>query len=406
MRLVKIPDQTPKKPAPHARTARLMLLIVPVALVANILRPLPNANIAIEPWRNTQTSTVELRWPERGQAAIAAQGFGLLETHGAQTPIATASIAKVITALCVLQKHPLRTGQKGPKIQLSEADYALYQNQLQSNGSLLPVYIGEQIDEYTALQALMLPSANNIADSLAVWAFGDLDAYHNFASAYVTSLGMHNTQIGPDASGYDPGTKSTASDLTLLGLAALKQPVLMEIAGQKSAYLPMGGRMYNYNSSLGTHGINGLKTGNNSENLGGLLFTQNIFVEGKKVTTVGVVIGEDSLSQAIEASRALAESMQMAFSSFNYKKIPVGTARTRWGTEAAVYIQQDGTLVHYTRSELQRKVILKPTRAMSAMEQVGTLTFSSGSVETSTPIIIPKAAAKPSFWWRMIRSPL
>ena len=34
------------------------------------------------------------------------------------------------------------------------------------------VAAGEQISQYQALQAMLIPSANNVADSLARWAFG------------------------------------------------------------------------------------------------------------------------------------------------------------------------------------------------------------------------------------------
>jgi D-alanyl-D-alanine carboxypeptidase (penicillin-binding protein 5/6) len=44
------------------------------------------------------------------------------------------------------------------------------------------VQLGEELSEYQALQALLLPSANNIAETLARWAFGSIDAYNAYAN--------------------------------------------------------------------------------------------------------------------------------------------------------------------------------------------------------------------------------
>ena len=65
-------------------------------------RPIP----ALEPSQlksNFQTSTLPstLQWPSN-QAAVSVLGTNITEVRGAQTPIATASTAKIITALMTL----------------------------------------------------------------------------------------------------------------------------------------------------------------------------------------------------------------------------------------------------------------------------------------------------------------
>jgi len=59
-------------------------------------------------------SIISLQWPTSGQAAIGAKGYGLLANNGAQTPVPTASIAKLITALAVLKVKPLAASEQGP----------------------------------------------------------------------------------------------------------------------------------------------------------------------------------------------------------------------------------------------------------------------------------------------------
>src|SRR5438874_2252340 len=59
-------------------------------------------------------------WPEHiAAAAVGASGYGVLATTGQITPRPTASLAKVITCLAILQKHPLKTGEQGPSIPIT-----------------------------------------------------------------------------------------------------------------------------------------------------------------------------------------------------------------------------------------------------------------------------------------------
>jgi len=52
------------------------------------------------------TAALKLAWPSE-QAAVGIVGTSILKTHGVQKPTATASTAKLITALSVLHARPL-----------------------------------------------------------------------------------------------------------------------------------------------------------------------------------------------------------------------------------------------------------------------------------------------------------
>jgi len=153
----------------------------------------------------------------------------------------------------------------------------------------------------------LLPSANNLADTLAVWAFGSLDEYRTAATALVRSLGMTSTTVGTDASGFSPSTTSTARDLTLLAAAAARHPVVAEIVARDHAVLSGVGTVYNTNSLLGRPGVVGLKTGTTAEAGGVFLFAAKVGAAGRLV--VGAVQGEGrSADDAIDrASRLLDE---------------------------------------------------------------------------------------------------
>jgi D-alanyl-D-alanine carboxypeptidase (penicillin-binding protein 5/6) len=150
------------------------------------LRPVLNASL------QTSYPTVQkLSWPTSGQSAVGILNSKVLDTHGIQTPVPTASTAKLITALMVLKAKPLSVGQQGPTITLGPSDLAIYNAYVAEQGSVVQVQSGEQISEYQMLEAMLLPSANNMADSLAIWAYGTLANYSEAANNYIHgSLGL------------------------------------------------------------------------------------------------------------------------------------------------------------------------------------------------------------------------
>lgn len=229
----------------------------------------------------------------------------------AQAAAPIASTAKVITALTVLQKNPLQVGESGPIIELSQADVELYQRYLEMNGSVLPVYQGMRLSLRQMLEAMLLPSANNIADTLAIWAFGSLQAYQEAATSLTKSLGLNSTTVGSDASGYDPSTTSTARDLGLLAAAALKNATVASVVREPRAVLPGYGPVENTNTLLGVDGVIGLKTGTSNEARGVFLFAADAVLKGKQVVVVGAVQGAGQAAKdAMAATQKILGSLR------------------------------------------------------------------------------------------------
>jgi D-alanyl-D-alanine carboxypeptidase (penicillin-binding protein 5/6) len=379
---------------------------VPLALLVaagatNYLRPIPAPTASVSVSLPT-ASTAALVWPNGGQAAIAADGYGLLGTHGDGTTLATASIAKVITALCVLQKQPLDIGQTGPTYTISAGDMALYGSYSALDDSLIPVSNGEQLTEYQALQALMIPSANNIADSLVNWVFGSQNAYSTYATNYLRQNGLNDTHIGADASGFDAGTVSTASDLTKLGLLALKNPVLLQIAGQQRATLPVAGTVRNYNTILGVNGITGLKTGNNDADPGAFLFTANTQMDGQTIPLTGAVMGAANLDIALRNTTQLVASMQQSFEQISVATSgqQVGTMRTAWNTAVPITTRGPLQIVRWKATPLSQ---ISHVDVAKRSGTIGTLKVTAGQARANTQLQLQKPLSGPSFWWRLTR---
>ena len=204
-------------------------------------------------------AALQVPLPRTGQAALSVDGHGMI-TSPAAAPRPIASVTKAMTAYQVLQDHPLRPGDQGPTITVLASEAAAYRAARLRGESVIPVAAGERISERTALTAMLLPSANDMARILARWDAGGIGGFVARANATAARLGMSHTHYA-DPAGVDTGTVSTAADQLLLDEAAMANPAFAGIVGQKSAAVPVAGTVHNSNGLLGTGGFVGVKTG-------------------------------------------------------------------------------------------------------------------------------------------------
>jgi D-alanyl-D-alanine carboxypeptidase (penicillin-binding protein 5/6) len=246
-------------------------------------------------------------WPAFGQAAFVRAGQSLIEAGPNQHPAAIASVAKVMTAYLVLRDHPLRTGEDGPTITLTAADVADTDRRAGQDESVVPIAAGEQLTELQALQALLLPSANNIAVVLARWDAGSATRFVARMNAAARSLGMTHTRY-TDPSGYDDATVSTAADQVRIVDRAMRLPVFASIVATPSATLPVAGTVHNTDTLLGQDGFVGVKTGSDDAAGGCFAFRTIRWIDGRRTTITGVVLGQPG-GERIAAGLAAADAM-------------------------------------------------------------------------------------------------
>jgi D-alanyl-D-alanine carboxypeptidase (penicillin-binding protein 5/6) len=254
----------------------------------------------------------QLPWPATGQATVAVDGVGSLGATPDQRPVPIASLAKVMTAYLVLRDHPANAGDNGASLTVTAAEAAAYATEVAHNESLVKVSAGEVLTERQALEALLLPSADNMARILARWDAGTIPAFITKMNATAAALGMADTHY-TDPSGYDPTTGSTAADQVLLATQVMRLPAFAQIVAMPAATIPIEGAVRNYNSLLGTDGVVGIKTGSTSSAGGCLLFAAHHQVGGRTVTIIGAVLGQQGtvmhgLPQALSASARLIEA--------------------------------------------------------------------------------------------------
>ncbi|MBQ3441178.1 D-alanyl-D-alanine carboxypeptidase [Candidatus Saccharibacteria bacterium] len=189
------------------------------------------------------------------QKAVSLDGKIIQGTN--KSPQPTASTAKMILGLAIMEKKPFLPSETGETIAITPEYYNKYLWYVTHNGSTTKVAIGEEISEYDALTSVFLASSNNMADTLAIWAFGSLENYRAYATDLIARLGLNNTTVGVDASGYSETTASTAEDLARAAGELLKDPILKEIVGLKTHTVPVAGELTNTNKILGDSLNNG-----------------------------------------------------------------------------------------------------------------------------------------------------
>jgi len=205
-----------------------------------------------------------------------------------------ASLAKVMTAYLTLKRYPLSAAQDGITITVSVPQAQAVAEEARQRQSVVAVRAGEQLTERQLLEALLIPSGNNIARMLAALAGGSETHFVAEMNAEARALGMDHTTY-TDPSGFDPGTVSTAADQLRVFRRAIRFPVFRQIVSMASVTLPVAGTLTNYNPLI-AEGYAG-KTGSDSAAGGCLAFFTDVSVGERRLTAVGVVLGQGEGSE-------------------------------------------------------------------------------------------------------------
>lgn len=409
-------------PQPRRAPRRLLAAVIAVVLVAAALaglaavqlgRPMPDADLRLTLANSLVIpgQVTGVPWPARGQARLDVEGLGTIGQSGGDRPVPIGSVAKVMTAYLVLADHPLKDGQSGPAFRVTAADVADYRARIPSHQSLLPVTVGEQLTERQALEALLLPSANNVAQMLAVWDAGSVDAFVAKMNSTARQLGLTATHY-TDPSGFAPTTVSTAADQTLLAERALTVPAFAAIVALPTATLPVAGTVHNYNDLLGTDGVFGVKTGSTGEAGGNLVFAAHLSVGQRTVTVVGTVLGQPGADARAELAAVMAASRGLITAADRivrpYTLLPPGPVGVVSGQKGpSVTVRSVAPLEVIGWPGLRIPVAAKPAHIgpqVHAGQTVGTLTAGEGSGASAVDLRADASLPRPSWWQRLTRT--
>lgn len=177
-----------------------------------------------------------------------------------------ASITKILTALVILENCDLDET-------VTFSNEAV--NTLEPGASILGARAGDQLSVRECLYALLLQSANEVANALAEHCSGSIDAFAELMNEKARSLGCTSSNFANPSGLNDENHYTSAYDMALISQAAFSNPTFVEIdsttyydvpAGKLKQY-PDGWRYYAHhrmlkkNDSLYYDGVVGGKTG-------------------------------------------------------------------------------------------------------------------------------------------------
>src|SRR6266702_4218045 len=398
-----------------ALIAGAVIMVAAVAWVAvQLLRPVPTMVLtaSVTTVRVVPGTAPHPDWPGRAEAAVGLPVIGLLGTHGGSRPVPIASLAKIMTGYVVLRDRPLPAAGPGPVIAVAAADAAAYARDRRHGQSVVRVAAGEKLTERQALEAMLVPSSNNIAALLARWDVGSQPAFVAKMTARARQLGLHSTRYA-DASGVDPATVSTASDQFRLTVAALQIPAFRQIVALPQVTLPVAGLAYNVNAGLGHDGIVGVKTGSSSQAGGCLAFAAIRTVAGRPVMIVGVVLGvpataarPSELGGAISAAENLLGSVgeDLEHAQVVQPGAVLGNLSSAWGAGPAAVAATGISVTAWPGTPVTITVTPRPLgHAISQGQAVAQATVTIGSDVHHITLDASRAAPAPSVRWLLTR---
>ena len=388
--------------------ALLMAAVLGTAATVQAARPLPSLSLTttIATAQSIPGTMPRLPWPHHGSAELFVEGAGRLGGSGPGRPEPIGSVAKVMTAYVILKDHPLDGTDDGPVLTMTATDVADYRSRIPTNQSQVPITAGQRITQRDALEALMLPSANNIAHKLALWDAGSEQAFVKKMNAAATELGLTDT-VYTDPSGFLPSTISTAADQVTLARAALAMPSFAEIVELRRATIPGSGSFRNYNDLLGVAGVFGIKTGSTTEAGGNLLFAARLPVGDRKVIVVGAVFhqpGADTPRQLATVNKVVERLLTAASRVVTEHELlaaaPVGRLQSSWGASATVTPAAPLTVTGWPG-------LVVPVRVVTAIPNTDVIAGAPvGTVEAAgvrVPLHADAPVTEPSAWWRLTR---
>tara|TARA_R110000868_G_scaffold411390_1_gene703462 strand:- start:36993 stop:38195 length:1203 start_codon:yes stop_codon:yes gene_type:complete len=387
----------------------LAVLAVGFYAPMTLLAPLPASAAATTVPADVTIDAPDLDWPGYGASALGVVELPEVRAQdGSEKALPLASITKVVTALTVLDAHPLSLGDDGPTITMSSADVSYYSQQLAMNGSVTAVAAGERYTQRDLLELTLIKSANNFATSLAVWAFGSEDAFLTAAAAWLAEHELDSITI-VEPTGIDDANVGTVTDLIELGRLALADPLMADIVGSASETVSNRGTIENTNALLGTDGVDGIKTGTLYSFGANLLFSAERAIEGRAepVTVIGVILGapdHDVLNDDVEDLLDTAFA-NIAAVTLIEPGIELGLLTTRWETDTAIVTTDTAQALVWGDAVFTARIDNDQVTLVDAGESVGTLVFEgsgeSTAVELRVGLATTSALGDPGAWWRL-----
>ncbi|MFF7391757.1 D-alanyl-D-alanine carboxypeptidase [Streptomyces scabiei] len=391
----------------------LVILLVIVFAVVQAVRPLPTPTLALTADASYafEGDKVSLPWPDEGQGWMDVEGIGTMDSFGEQKPVAIGSVAKAMTAYVILKEHPMKPGSKGKTIPVDAKAETEGGYDKDGESTLNTVKEGDQLSQYDAIAAIMIPSANNIARLLARWDSKGSEAdFVKKMNAAAKDLGMKNTTY-TDPSGLKETTVSTAEDQVKLGNELVKMKALTDITRLPSWKDPSGQPWSNYNRLVPYDNAIGIKTGSTTAAGGNLLFAATKDVGGETAIVVGAILGQHTppiidTVNAVSKTAMIAAQDALTSDTILKKGDVVGYVDDGLGGQTPVVATKNVSAVGWAGKTVKLELDASATipHAAKSGTEVGTLIVGDGAGEgVEVPVALQKPLTEPDFLTKLTR---
>jgi len=251
-----------------------------------------------------------------GALVLIARGSGkILFAERANNELPIASTTKLMTALVTVERE-------------QAADTLVEQPYTAGLGeSLADVPAGGRLGLADMLRAMLLPSGNNVAYSLALDVGGTIPRFVSMMNGLAALLDLGRTHFTTPIGLDTPGDNySTATDLARLARVVLRDPLIAKIVDQPSARLADGVVVHNRNDLVGAYRwVVGVKTGSTQD--AGYCLVAAASLNG--VHLISVVLGAPS-----EAARDADTLALLRYGLSLFRSVPVAVAGRAYASVA------------------------------------------------------------------------
>jgi D-alanyl-D-alanine carboxypeptidase (penicillin-binding protein 5/6) len=329
-----------------------------------------------------------------------------IASAGSTTALPMASAAKLITALVALDARPLAPSESGESFTATPADFQGYLDYAAAGARTVSVYPGEVWTERELLQAVVLASSNNHADTLARWAFGSLEKYRAAASDWLTAQGLDDTAV-VDATGLDEESAGTAVDLARLAGIAAANPTIAEILAHPTSTLADRSGVSNTTATLTIDGVSTLSRSYTDAAGVCLLFTATVEGDGSPFTVSGAFLGEPDYDTLTADLDALMESARVGVALQPVLNAGDAYARfeTPWGDTASGVVRTTKTRLGWQPTQPDAAVTtVDRVTTGRAGQRIGTVELAPGTAgpSLSAPLVLDGNLTDPGPGWRLL----